>query len=39
MRTRADIERKWGYKIQEMKKKADLKYTILIKRKKERIEQ
>ena len=36
MRTKESVVKKWEYKIEEMKKKADIKYSILIKRRKDR---
>lgn len=38
MRDKYSITKKWGRKIEEMKKKADFKYTILLRKKKEKIE-
>lgn len=39
MRTRASVEVKWRYKIEEMIKKTELKYTILLQNRKKVIEQ
>ena len=38
MKDKYSITKKWEVKISEMKKKTDLKYTILLKKKKERVE-
>lgn len=38
MRTRLDITRKWEKKIEEMKKKAEWKYEILLQNKKRKVE-
>lgn len=38
MRDRYSITKKWGYKIEEMKKKTELKYSILLAKKKEKVE-
>ena len=38
MKDKYSITKKWEYKIEEMKKKTELKYQILLKRRKEKIE-
>lgn len=38
MKDKYSITKKWNNKIEEMKKKTELKYTILLKKKKERVE-
>ena len=38
MKDKYSITKKWEFKISEMKKKTDLKYTILLSKKKQRVE-
>ena len=38
MKDKYSITKKWGYKIEEMKKKTELKYSILLSKKKEKVE-
>ena len=39
MKDKYSITKKWEYKIEEMKKKTELKYSILLKKRKEKVEQ
>jgi hypothetical protein len=38
MKDKYSITKKWEYKISEMKKKTELKYSILLSKKKEKVE-
>lgn len=38
MRTKFSITKKWEYKIEEMKKKADFKYSVLLENSKRRFD-
>ena len=38
MKDKYSITKKWEVKISEMKKKTDLKYTILLRKRKEKVE-